>query len=133
MAILATFTIPNAAAPSNGVRVNFKDLKKISLGIPAAWTAADIKMQFSYDNVTFEDILTSAGAVIKLTSVPTTGGGQMFAPENAAGIDLFAEFININPNVYVRLVSINTAGGANLVQGAQRVIRFISNNKRRYF
>lgn len=128
MPTIATLVIPISTAPSGSFVVPPQlDSHKVLIHVPVVWTDADIKVQVSNDlGVTWFDVMDNAGTVIIFTNVPTTDGGFQFAPDDAGGNDYIAALINAIPGSLMRVVSVNTAGGADLVQAAARTLQIIS-------
>lgn len=124
MPTIGTLTIGLGASASSDLLIpNTANYEKVALLIPAAWTAADIKFQISFDDgATWVDVATAAAAVIKLTSIPTAQRILLFAPLDAGGNDLVAEMLRGFPNSKMQLVSINTGTGAAENQLAARSI-----------
>lgn len=121
MPTLHTPVIPISAAPSQSLTTkNRPNLESMSVLIPVVWTAADLKFQFSNDAaVTWYDFTDDAAVVLIVTNIPTTDGALLTVP---AGI---VSKYNQLPNTLVRVVSVNTAGGADLVQAAARTLQLI--------
>lgn len=103
---------------------NNPDYDTVQVKLPAAWTAADLKLQFSDDEgTTWFNVVESDGSVSKLTSIPTSGGGLVAAPHDAnSGLDYWAQAMKAIPNGYFRVVSIDTADESNENQAAARTV-----------
>ena len=121
MPTLHTPVIPISAAPSQSLTIkNRPNLDNMSVLIPVAWTAADLKFQFSNDaGSTWFDFTDDAAVVTIITNIPTTGGALLSIPA-----DVVSSY-NALPNSLIRVVSVNTAGGADLVQAAARTLHLI--------
>lgn len=113
----AEVTIASGAATSGAVTVTNIWIKSIAVAFPAAWTAADLKIQGRV-NGTWYDIYDDIGNLVKITGIataPSTPRIQLFPAEgwSVAGCDS------------IRVVSIDTSTEADVNQGASRTLQLI--------
>lgn len=109
-----TFTIPSGESVSNGRRIDAYAPRGLQVEIPAAWTAADVALEVSDDDLTYGPLRDSTAAKVKLTNVPTTSTdhSKHEFPSTAWGIGSWK---------YVRLASVSTSDENTYVnQGAAR-------------
>lgn len=106
-----TATIESGASLSDAVPLT--GFTPVALQLPAAWTAADISFQASWDDgVTFADVY-HLGVEYVITGVPTTGGA----------------WISIDPRAILGAGKLKVRSGVSATpvnQGAARTIKVIS-------
>lgn len=110
IAVLAD-TIPNGTALAGGVKTDWSHV--LSIGMPAAWTAAVLTFQVSQDGTTWRDLYDEFGSEVALVV--------------AAGREIALPATRLAPYGWVRLRSGTGAVPAN--QGAERAFTLIT---RRY-
>lgn len=118
-------TFANGANVSSGIELGKLGADGLAIQLPSAWTAADIGFQGSNDDVNdvsfvqnWYTLYDHSGNPIKMTGLPTTGGGVFIAPPQVAGI---------LTNKWLRLVSRNTSTfSSNVNQGAERILTVIT-------
>lgn len=106
-------TIANGAAVSNSFAIEDLAFSELAVQTPAVWTAADIGIEVSLDNVTFFPLRNTDGARMKITGV------------KAAEADVYrfgASSIVVGSWKYARLGSLNTSTEAAVNQGAARAL-----------
>jgi hypothetical protein len=113
-----TVVIANGAAASGDIYGDNNDARRrgfrgLSVETPSDWTPADIGFEVSRDNATWIEVTDKAGARVKITGITTNKAKLYDAPP---------EVWECSPYPYVRIVSLNTSGGANLNQGAARTL-----------
>lgn len=128
MGLLTTLVIPITDAPSSAFSLrNARNLDKLVFVFPSAWTAADLKLQFSLDNgVTWVDAAEPDGTLLKMTDIPTSGGIAQFSPADADGKDYWAALMNALTPASYRVVSIDTSDDTDEDQAAERTIKVYS-------
>lgn len=100
-------TIPNGAAVSNAFDFGGSELTRITA--PAAWTAADLVLEFSGDGTAWNSLYDFAGNAIKLTGFTA---GRTY--------DLSSSSVEVENITFFRVRS--STGGADVNQAADRVV-----------
>lgn len=129
MPLLSTVTIALNQAISGSFTIKYSnELERLTIKMPAAWTPADLKAQYSLDNGnTWEDIRDDAGDLYKITGIQTAVPSAYSPPLDVNRHDTWARILNSLSPVSFRLVSIDTADETNENQLAARTIRIYAN------
>lgn len=82
----------------------------------SAWTSADIKLQVSLDDSTYEDCYDETGNLIKITGLPSSGAASAIFPAGSWQAGVFP---------YLRVVSIDTSDETDENQGDDRTLNIL--------
>lgn len=97
-----TFTIPINQSVSNGIDIESVAPRGLQVVLPSAWTAADVALEVSSDNVTWIPVEKMEGTKVKLLNVPTTASPS---PTRIFEAEAWA----IGCWKYLRLASVSTS------------------------
>lgn len=115
-------TIASGAAVSNAIRVSKVGPRGIAAILAAAWTAADIGLEVTFDadseTAAWIPVEKPDGTRVRLTSVPTAPSVNPYRP-------FPAEAWAVGAATFIRLVSLNTATGAAANQSAARSLTVV--------
>lgn len=106
-----TFTIANGAALSNAVKLG--GTLPVGIAMPSVWTAANITLQLSLDNVTFLDVYMDDGTEL----VVQAAASRMLFFSNVS------QYFGVSTDAWVRLRS--GTSGVPVNQGAARELKLL--------
>jgi hypothetical protein len=106
-------TIASGAAVSSAVDANALGPRGLAVLVPVAWTAADIALEVSDDDITYYPVYDEFGSRVKISNVATAEIRTYILPAAAWLVGAY---------MYLRLVSIDTSSGANTNQAAARAL-----------
>jgi len=104
--------IYDGAAISGNIRNRMGGPRGLSVIVPDLWDAANIGFEV-YNGANWVPLYDHAGVRITITGIAVAARQAYIAPAAAWALGCWLEF---------RLVSLNTATGANLAQGGDRVL-----------
>lgn len=106
-----TATIPLNQAVSSGITLATYRPRGLSVLIPSAWTAADLGIDASFDNVTYYPVKDEFGALLRVSTIVTDAAALYVIP---------AKVWNVLSADYIRFRSLGVGLTTNANQGAAR-------------